>query len=263
VIEVCNQPATVISASFTQILFYMPSCTLAGNKTIFVTIGGVNVSSIVYSYLPPAGPIISSISPISSNPTIKTTITIQGSGFGSNQSAVEVFLANATGKIYQLKIITFSNATIVAGLSGGEPGVFTVQVTIDGMGDSRPGSSGADQFAYSVSITSVSPSTGSYFGGTLLTIKGINFSPAYSDTLVYIGDTPNWFCTIESITTTQISCRTPPISKYYDINETVAIVISTKLYMLSTCPSNNCIFRYAGKDVSPSLITISPTSATT
>lgn len=70
---------------------------------------------------------------------------------------------------------------------------------------------------YDFAITSVSPKSGSYYGGTLLTITGTNFSPVSGDTLVYIGSTLNWFCNIESITTTQIKCRTPEMSPDYQI----------------------------------------------
>lgn len=106
-----------------------------------------------------------------------------------------------------------TNTIIFVGLSGGSPGVFTVQVTlVSGAGDSQPATLGADLFSYSFTITSVTPNSGGFYGGTLLTITGTNFSPAMSDTLVYIGYTLNWFCNIETISATQITCRTPPIS---------------------------------------------------
>ncbi len=116
-----------------------------------------------------------------------------------------------------MKIMNFTNTSIVVGLSGGNPGNYTVQVTVDEHGDSQPANSGSDLFTYDFAITSVSPSSGSYFGGTLLTITGVNFSPAYSDTLVYIGSTLNWFCSIESITKTEIKCRTPQMSSAYEV----------------------------------------------
>jgi hypothetical protein len=103
--------------------------------------------------------------------------------------------------------------------------------------------------------------TGSFNGGTLITITGTNFSPAASDTLVYIGDSLNWFCNIESITATQITCRTPAISKYYTPGESQRVVISTKLYLLNTCPANNCNFTYDFSSTSPNLTTISQSSA--
>jgi hypothetical protein len=102
------------------------------------------------------------------------------------------------------------------GLSGGLPGNFLVQVGLPNtVGDSIESAPGANLFSYSFTITSISPNTGSYNGGTLLTITGTNFSPATGDTLVYVGDTLDWFCSIESISATVIQCRTPPISSDY------------------------------------------------
>jgi hypothetical protein len=63
-------------------------------------------------------------------------------------------------------------------------------------------SSNNNQFSYVFSVSSVSPASGSINGGTLLTITGSNFSPDTQNTLVYIGDTLNWFCKIENITLT-------------------------------------------------------------
>jgi hypothetical protein len=131
-ITVCNKTATIKSSTYSQITFYMPSCEVSGNQTISVTIGYMNASSIIYNYLGPAGPTILYVTPSSSNPTIKTTLTIVGSGFGMNQSNVDVFLSNSAGKVYQLKIMNFTNTTIVVGLSGGIPGNYTVQVTLEG-----------------------------------------------------------------------------------------------------------------------------------
>lgn len=83
------------------------------------------------------------------------------------------------------------------------------------VGDSIVSTPGANAFSYLFTITSISPNTGSYNGGTLITIIGTNFSPASGDTLVYVGDTLDWFCSVETINSTVIQCRTPPISSDY------------------------------------------------
>lgn len=76
-------------------------------------------------------------------------------------------------------------------------GSFDVQVTLPSLGgDSVSNPIGANAFRYEFSVSSVTPNTGSYNGGTLLTITGNNFSPENGDTLVYVGDALNWFCAI-------------------------------------------------------------------
>jgi hypothetical protein len=241
----------------------MPSCTKSGSQTFTLTIGAIKDTSKVYNYIAASGPKISTLTPNSSNPAVKTTLSINGTGFGTNQSAVQVYLANAAGKIYQLKVLSFSSTYIKVGLSGGKPGNYTVQVTLlSGGGDSEPATLGADSFSYSLTITSVTPATGSYNGGTLLTIKGTNFSPASRDTIVYVGYSLNWFCNIISINSTQITCRTPAISREYSANETLEVSVSTKLIIMNTCPNSNCNFVYMDQTLSPILNNISITSVT-
>lgn len=217
-VTLCGSDAVIQDVSNIQVIFYVPSCGTLGSSQITVTVGSSTSNTLSYTYISgsSSAPIIQSISPNSLNPGLKKVMTITGSGFGTNPSGVTVSLSNSTGKIYQLKVLSLSDTTIKVGLSGGLPGVFTVQVSLpNSNGNSVPATVGADQFSYVFTITSISPTTGSYFGGTLLTLTGINFSPAYSDTLAYVGDKLNNFCLIESITETQIKCRTPEISSSY------------------------------------------------
>jgi len=56
-------------------------------------------------------------------------------------------------------------------------------------------------------ITSITPLTGSTAGGTLITIKGRNFSKDPLDNPVKIGDVK---CLVVSTNKTTIKCRTEP-----------------------------------------------------
>jgi hypothetical protein len=162
----------------------MPSCTILGNSSVIVTVNNLTTtgarllqstsSTLNFNYLAASqAPTIASLSPISANPGIKGTINITGFNFGINSSDVTVFLSNATGKIYPLPILQINDTFIKAGLPGGQAGAFIVQVCIsNGVGDSIPATNNSNVFTYVFAVTSVSPSTGSYNGGTLLTIIG-------------------------------------------------------------------------------------------
>ena len=69
----------------------------------------------------------------------------------------------------------------------------------------------------------------------------------------------NWFCTIESITATQIRCRTPAMSSAYKTGEAVKVVVSTRLLILSLC-TGTCDFTYLPAASSPQLTAISSAS---
>lgn len=59
-----------------------------------------------------------------------------------------------------------------------------------------PNQTDVNAFTYELIIHSVSPSSGSYYGGTLINIKGINFSDKKDETLVFVGNEINWMCTV-------------------------------------------------------------------
>ncbi len=59
-------------------------------------------------------------------------------------------------------------------MPGGNLGLYDVVVSKNGAGSSA--TSNATKFTYSLSITNISSSTGSIYGGLLLTISGTNFS---------------------------------------------------------------------------------------
>lgn len=69
---------------------------------------------------------------------------------------------------------------------------------------------------------------------------------------MYIGTTLNWFCTIKTITATQIQCWTPAISSAYTAGTPVTVSVSTRLVLPSKC-SGTCQFTYNDGASSPSL----------
>ena len=92
------------------------------------------------------------------------------------------------------------------------PGVHRVHVSIPSFGDAV--GSGDLTFEIAIVITAVSPAVGSAGGGTLLTVSGFGFDHIGNETqdssvsFVTIGGRP---CTLASQTSTEITCRVPPI----------------------------------------------------
>ena len=101
-----------------------------------------------------------------------------------------------------MKVLSATNTSLKVGIPGGLPGVYEVNVLKQGFGSAVTLSATANDFAYEVIITSVTPNFGSIGGGTLINITGKNFVADALDTLVTIGNELNQICKIESITTT-------------------------------------------------------------
>lgn len=59
---------------------------------------------------------------------------IFGSNFGTNISAISVYLSNSTGRVYRLKVLNITDTWIKAGIPGGLPGNFEVIVDHDSLG---------------------------------------------------------------------------------------------------------------------------------
>ena len=181
-ISICNSQATIEAINNIKIDFYVPACNSLTAQTVTLTFSSLTDSSLTYTYIDASStaPTLSSISPTSCNPALKGALTINGNRFGTNVTAVKVFLSNSTGKVYQLKILSLTDTQIKAGLPGGNAGTYKVEVNVATTGDSLTFTVGANQFSYEVVINSISPSSGSYYGGTLLTITGTNFSTSTS-----------------------------------------------------------------------------------
>ena len=53
-------------------------------------------------------------------------MTINGTGFGSVISDVQVFLANDTGKVYGMRVLSVNDTIITCGIPGGIAGTYAV-----------------------------------------------------------------------------------------------------------------------------------------
>jgi hypothetical protein len=106
-ITVCNNIATIVSSNNQKVKFFMPACSTTGSQNVNVNVGSLSNSSLTFTYTDgqSQAPVITSISPATRNPAIKGLLTINGTGFGVNSTAVSVYLSNSTGKIYQLNVL--------------------------------------------------------------------------------------------------------------------------------------------------------------
>ena len=144
-----------------------------------------------YNYADASSPEITGISPTSASGA--TTIVITGSNFGSSPS-VMVGSAECT--------VTASTAITVtcdlAGLAGGD---YAVTVYNSDLGLSNDD----NIFTSTLEITAVTPSSGSFGGGSPLVILGTGFDSVNTPTVTVCDNV----CEITAITTAQIDCLTP------------------------------------------------------
>jgi hypothetical protein len=112
------------------------------------------------------------------------------------------------------------------------------------------------QFQFNASISSISPSRGSFIGGTLITINGDGFTSA--DTRLIVGSTD--YTNLATVTYSQITFITPAltIGAYLDQDIPVTILVGTNK---AVCLPSACTFRWS-TSVTPYINSVSPTSIT-
>jgi hypothetical protein len=156
--------------------------------------------TVAYTVTGAAGPAIGSITPASGTTAGGTAVTISGSGF-TGATAVTFGGTAATS-------FTVSNDTTITATTSARPsGVVDVIVTTP-VGASAPSST--SRYTYvtpppgAVAVTSVTPTSGTTIGGTIVTITGANFAAGAS---VTFGGTAATAVTVNSAT--QITATTP------------------------------------------------------
>ena len=119
-------------------------------------------------------PTISSISPTTGSYAGGTVITITGTNFEQGSA---VFYGSGHHTNQATDVVVNSSTQITATTPAGT-GTVDFHVATPSGGQSA--TSTADQFTYTASspiISSISPTTGSYAGGTVITITGMDFEP--------------------------------------------------------------------------------------
>ena len=258
-VTICGVNATLTAVDNINAYIIVPPCA-TGSTNVFISSPTQASNSLTFNYAVPT-PIgyIFTVTPQSYNPSLKGIMVITGVGFGSDQSAIRVDLSNSTGKVYRMRILNLNDTYIKVGIPGGLAGKFKVQVNRIGLGEIMPNSSACNDFTYELVINSVTPTSGSYNGGTLIHVQGINFSPALDETLVFVGNAINWFCAVESLNTTDILCRTPAFNANYNLALPQPVILENRLMVDNTC-GGSCDFSYLASSSSPSLTTISPST---
>jgi len=155
----------------------IPACSTIGGASLTYSYKNLTRSIVFTFNQPSVGPIISSLSPSSASPVRKGVLTIIGSGFTAPTSDITVYLTNSTGKVYQMRVLSSNSTTILCGIPGGLAGNYYLDVSIAGEGSVSFNNPSDNLFVYELVVNGITPTTGAYYGGTLITITGINFSP--------------------------------------------------------------------------------------
>jgi hypothetical protein len=199
-----SQPAFFYNVTATSINAVAP----AGSGTVDVEVttpagtSSPNPSADSFAYAAP-DPVVTSAAPGTGPAAGGTTVTLQGSGLGG-ASAVD--FGSTPGQV------TADSNTSITVLS--PPGTGTVQITVVVSGTTSAGS----PFIYAPTavpaVTSLSPATGPWTGGTTVTITGTDL---WSTSAVDFGTQPAFF---SDVTATSVTAVAPSGSGEVDVTIT-------------------------------------------
>ena len=162
------------------------------------------------------GPWVTSIRPDSGSFYGGTVVTIFGSGFAAGDS-VTVNYANVSSTIPAANVQVVSATEITATMPAtGYAGPVDVQVCAAGTCSERipnftyNGTSGGSGTSQGPVVTSISPDSGSYYGGTPVTITGSGFAAGDSVTVTYANlSSPVPATNVQVVSATEITATMP------------------------------------------------------
>nr|XP_039260770.1 fibrocystin-L-like [Styela clava] len=201
-------------------------------------------------------PTITSVSP--NNGTTDNTITIKGTGFGTENCANKVLIASGYPDEYECEMISSTSTTIKCKPKpSGNTSInvaYHVKVNVQSLGDtiSTIKSDSHRRFTLLPSVKSVSPISGSLGGGALVNIEGSGFSTQASQMIVMFGQ---YNCIVQTSSYFSIQCLSPISSVGTKVEVTVTISGQT-----AECVGT-CEFEYKNS-LTPTITAINPTSVT-
>ncbi|XP_061110160.1 fibrocystin-L-like isoform X2 [Conger conger] len=142
-------------------------------------------------------PTVTGINPTLGSHTLGTVVTITGSDFSGENATVLI------GDV-ECSVLQISDSSLTCQVGNASAGTYPVSVSFAGLGHAQYRGETGLNFTNQLGVVSISPSSGSIAGGTLLTVTGYGFS---SHTVVLIGAQR---CPIVSADWDLLQCRTPP-----------------------------------------------------
>jgi hypothetical protein len=173
-----------------------------------VSINGIQDSSLFLN-LASAVKSTLNMSPVTASPVLKTELTIflaEDYATALNRTDFKAVLHSATNTTYKKELYVVSvdqdQKSIKLKFNGAPSGDYFIMLK-----SQQHGRINSDLLLLKVhsTITSVTPQMGSLYGGTLVTIKGENFSNEPLDNPVKIG---SHYCYVITSTPSEITCRT-------------------------------------------------------
>ncbi|XP_076825620.1 fibrocystin-L-like isoform X2 [Clavelina lepadiformis] len=237
-----------VSCVITDVTLSKITCTTGARVTSAVTVevvsNGVTYPTVSYEYSNAATPTIANVSPATG--AGGDSITLSGTQLGNVVDDVSVTVGGI-----ECSVTSAGDTSLECTLGDREGGHAIIEVIVTSLGLAT--ASESILFRYNLHVHDFSPTTGSYGGSQLVTIDGAGFS---NHTIVHICDLP---CTLESSSTTQITCRTSANPDYVDSSSstTCEVKVTNEAQMDDSAITAGSNYTYSGAQT-PTITGVTP-----
>ncbi|XP_076438726.1 fibrocystin-L-like isoform X2 [Babylonia areolata] len=200
----------VTSASVLEMVCVVPAeaSGSAGAVPVVVSQGSTTLTSPVdFTYSSSHTPVISAISVTSVSAWGGDSITIDGSGFGSSAPDVTV-----NGEA--LVVTSHSDTQLEAEFPPLPPGSYPLHVFVEGKGLADIRTNSISDITVTLKVTGLTPTRGSLYGGTLLTVTGQGFASDASLMEVKVGEHA---CAVDFSSSTELTCLVDYTGKTHNV----------------------------------------------
>ena len=243
----------VIVNSYDEIVCVTSSSSSEMVVEVDVTVDSIpaacELTNCTFEYISSLTPEVTDVSP-NTVEAIKTVFNVSGTGFGANSSLLSVEIG---GEECAIDDTTFSDVQFKCTLSVGLPfGDYKMVVHKDDDGWAKYEPITLCDITSSAVLASVTPSSGSTEGGTIITLSGNGFTTNLTSILLD-GAT----CGIEILTPSEVKCKT----RQHDVQDNVDVTASIESGGVTITFTGSVIFNYTSV-ATPTLTAISPVSGT-
>ncbi|TRY58767.1 hypothetical protein DNTS_034596, partial [Danionella cerebrum] len=206
------QPCSVLEAEFSELRCIVPAGS-EGDQTVTLTAAQMTATlNGSFTYNSTSSETLASITSVSPQKTTvfgRRNFTILGSNFGEQSNASSVLIGGT-----ECRLLQWTNESITCVLPTLPPAVYNVYVRGGKKGYPITSPEVNVTIEYVLEVTGFSPSLGSLYGGTNVTIIGSGFSPNIRDNTVTFGNTQ---CRVTAASDQQLECVTQPREQTYTV----------------------------------------------
>ncbi|XP_026145815.1 PKHD1 like 1, tandem duplicate 1 isoform X2 [Carassius auratus] len=208
-VTIGTQPCNIINVELSQLRCIVPAGS-EGEQRVTITAAEMTaVSDGFFTYSNNLTAIITSVSPQTTTVFGRRVLTIFGTNFESHDNGSSVLIGEA-----ECELLDWTNENITCLLPILPPAEYNVHVRVGNQGYPLTSAGVKTTIEYLLEVTGFSPSLGSLYGGTTITITGSGFSPVAEDDNVTLGDRQ---CRVTAASDHHLECVTQSRDKTHTV----------------------------------------------